>query len=49
MMTNYQETRIKLTNTQLNKLKSLAKNKTRTILRLKRKTLKMKNCHMNYF
>ena len=31
-MTNYQETRVKLTNTQLNKLKSLAKNKTGTIL-----------------
>ena len=48
-MKNYQETRIKLINTQLNKLKSALKNKTRTILRLKRKTLKMKNCHMNYF
>ena len=31
-MTNYQETRIKLTNTQLNKLKSATKNKARTIL-----------------
>ena len=36
-MTNYQEVRVKLTNTQLNKLKSAAKNKTRTILRLIKK------------
>ena len=33
-MVNYQEARFKLTNTQLNKLKSAAKNKTGTILRL---------------
>ena len=33
-MVNYQEARVKLTKTQLNKLKSSAKNKTRTILRL---------------
>ena len=32
-MTNRQETRVKLTNTQLNKLKSSGKNKARTILR----------------
>ena len=49
IMANYQEARVKLTNTQLNKLKSAAKIKTVTILRLNRKTLKMKNCHMNYF
>ena len=36
-MTNYQEVRVKLTNTQLNKLKSAAKNKTGTILRLNKK------------
>ena len=36
-MVNYQEGRIKLTNTQLNKLKSVAKNKAGTILRLNRK------------
>ena len=36
-MANYQETRIKLTNTKLNKLKSAAKNKTVTILRLNKK------------
>ena len=33
-MANFQETRVKLTNTQLNKLKSTSKNKTGTILRL---------------
>ena len=36
-MANYQEARVKLTNTQLNELKSVAKNKTGTILRLKKK------------
>ena len=36
-MANYQEARVKLTNTQLNELKSAAKNKTGTILRLKKK------------
>ena len=48
-MTNYQEARFKLTNKQLNKLKSLAKNKTGTILRLNKKIIKMKNFHMNDF
>ena len=38
-MTNYQEARFKLTNTQLNQLKSAAKNKTGTILRLNKKNL----------
>ena len=33
-MANYQEARVKVANTQLNKLKSSAKDKTRTILRL---------------
>ena len=33
-MASYQEARVTLTNTQLNKLKSKAKNKTETILRL---------------
>ena len=33
-MANYQEARVKLTNTQLNKLKSAANYKTGTILRL---------------
>ena len=36
-MANYQEARIKLTNTQLNKLKSAVKNKTGIILRLNKK------------
>ena len=36
-MAHYQEMRIKLTNTQLNKLKSATKNKTGTILRLNKK------------
>ena len=36
-MANYQEVRIKLTNTQLNKLKSAAKNKTGTTLRLSKR------------
>ena len=36
-MANDQEVRVKLTNTQLNKLKSAAKNKTGTILRLIKK------------
>ena len=36
-MVNYQEARVKLTNTQLNKLKSAAKNKTGTLARLNNK------------
>ena len=36
-MANYQEARVKLTNTQLNKIKSAAKNKTETILKLNKK------------
>ena len=49
-MVNYQEARVKLTNTQLNKLKSAVRNKTGTILRISKMiTLKMKNCHVNYF
>ena len=36
-MANYQETRAKLRNTQLSKLKSASKNKTGTILRLNKK------------
>ena len=41
--------RVKLTKTQLNKLKSAAEYKTRTTLRITEKNLKMKNCLMNYF
>ena len=36
-MTHYEEARIKLTNTQLNKLKSAAKNKTGTTLKINKK------------
>ena len=36
-MSNYQERRVRLTNVQLNKLKSAAKNKARAILRLTKK------------
>ena len=36
-MANHQEARVKLTNTQLNKLKSAAKNKTGTILGINKK------------
>ena len=39
-MTNYEEARVKLTNTQLNKLKSAAKNKTGKNLRLTKKNFK---------
>ena len=39
-MVNYQEARVKLTNTQLNKLKSAAKNKTEVKLRLNKKPWK---------
>ena len=48
-MVNYEEASIKLTNTQLNKLKSAVKNKTGTKSRFNEKTFKMKNCHINYF
>ena len=48
-MANYEESRVKLTNTQLNKLKPATKTKTRTTLRITKKNFKMKNCHMNYF
>ena len=44
-MTHYWETRVKLTNTQLNKLKSAAKN----MMRRRIDEDKMKNCYMNYF
>ena len=42
--------RVKLTNMQLNKLKSGAKNKTGITLRItEKKKFKMKNYNMNYF
>ena len=37
-MVNYQSAIVKLTNTQLNELKSESKNKTRTILRINKKS-----------
>ena len=40
-MANYQEATVKLTNTQLNKLKPAAKNKTGTILRLNKKNFEV--------
>ena len=48
-MANYQELWVKLTNTQLSKLKYAAKNRTEAMLKLNKKTLKMKNYHTNYF
>ena len=41
-MANYQEARVKVTNTQSNKLKYEAKNKTGAILRLNKKNLEDK-------
>ena len=38
-MANYQELRVKLLNAQLKKLKSAAKNKTETILKITKKKL----------
>ena len=46
-MANYQEARVKLTNTQLNKLKSAAKIKAGTILTLNKKNLEDEE--LNYF
>ena len=40
-MTNNGEARVKITKTQLNKVKSAAKNKTGTTLRITKKTFKM--------
>ena len=48
-MAKYQDARIKLTNTQLNKLKSAAKNKTGTILRSNKKKVEDEELYNNYF
>ena len=40
-MENYQEAKVKLTNTQLNKLNSAAKNKTGTILRINKENVQV--------
>ena len=47
-MANYEEAKVKLTNTHLSKLKSASKNKTGTTEKL-RKNVKMKNYRENYF
>ena len=41
-MANYQEKRVKITNTQLNQLKSASKNKTKTLLRINKKNFQDK-------
>ena len=48
-MANYQEVRVKLTNTQLNKLKSAAKNMTGTILRLNKKNFEDEELPLELF
>ena len=48
-MANYQEARVKLTNTKLNKLKSAAKNKTRAILRLNKKNFEDEEFSHEFF
>ena len=49
IMANYQEARVKLTNTQWNKLKSEAKIKTRIILRLTKKNFEDQELPHEYF
>ena len=46
-MTNYQEARVKLANTQLNKLKSATERKTGTILILNKKNVEDENAFAN--
>ena len=46
-MANYQDVRVKLTNTQLTKLKSAAENKTGTILRNTPHLTKLKSAAKN--
>ena len=48
-MASYQEARVKLANTQLNKLKSAAKNKTGAILRLNKKTFEDEELPLELF
>ena len=48
-MPNYEEEKVKLRNTQLNKLHSAAKKKRpEQHQKYLRKTFEMNNCHMNY-
>ena len=42
-MASYEEARVKLANSQLNKLKSVAKNKARPTLRITKKNFQLKN------
>ena len=51
-MANYQEPRVKLTNTQLRKLKSAVENKTKIILRINKRNFQyeeLPHCRKNYF
>ena len=48
-MANYQEVRVKLTDTQLKNLKSPAKNRTETILRLIKKNFEHKKLSNKLF
>ena len=48
-MAHYDEGRLKLTNTQLNKLKYAAKNKAGATLRITKKNFKTNNCFTNCF
>ena len=47
-MTNYEEARVKLTTSLLNKLESAAQNMIETILKITKKTFNMKNYFTNY-
>ena len=48
-MANYEEAKVKLTSTQLNKLKSSVKNKTRTTLKITKKKFQDEELFINYF
>ena len=48
-MPNYQQVKVKLTNTQLNKLKSAARNKTGTISRLYKKNFEDEELPHEFF
>ena len=48
-MTNYEKARLKLTNTQLTKLKFPAKNKTGTTLRITKKNFQHEELHHEFF
>ena len=48
-MVEYSKANVKLTNTQLKKLKTAVKNKTRTSLTMSLKMFDGNNLHMNYY